>query len=216
MNESVAAAVALSTPQCCHTPLSSLYPDFPKPAPTKLNFSPKGGWAGAPGLVALVGSRVQRRVPPWGSRVQKEKAAVSGEGTGLGGPKRVREKQPVAEGVRGRAALEAPPTVALAPASQTQSGRVLFSFQSEIRDAGVLAGGLGGGGGSHHRGGGGRVRGQRGQRQSEGRCREHHVRRVRGQVRMQVVVRVRHGAVQLQLRLNLKGQGRHVAMTILG
>lgn len=33
---------------------------------------------------------------------------------------------------------------------------------------------------------------------------------------MQVVVRVRHGAVQLQLRLNLKGQGRHVAMTILG
>lgn len=105
--------------------------------------------------------------------------------------------------------------MALAPASQTQGGRVLFSFQSEIRDAGVLAGGLGGGGSGHHRGGRGRVRGQRGQRQSEGRCREHHVRRVRGQVRMQVVVRVRHGAVQLQLRLNLKGQGRHVAMTIL-
>lgn len=147
---------------------------------------------------------------------RKKREAVSGEGAGLGGPKRVREKQPVAEGVQGRAAREAPPTVALAPASQTQGGRVLFSFQSEICDAGVLAGGLGGGGGSHHRGGGGRVRGQRGQRQSEGRCREHHVRRVRGQVRMQVVVRVRHGAVQLQLRLNLKGQGRHVAMTILG
>lgn len=54
--------------------------------------------------MALVGSRVQRRVPPWGSRVQKEKAAVSGEGTGLGdGQKRVREK-PVAEGVQDRAA----------------------------------------------------------------------------------------------------------------
>jgi hypothetical protein len=104
MNESIAAAVALSTSHCGHTPLSSLYPDFPKPAPTKPNFSPKGGWAGAPGLVALVGSRVQRRVPPWGSRVQKEKAAVSGEGTGLGdGQKRVREK-PVAEGVQDRAA----------------------------------------------------------------------------------------------------------------
>lgn len=49
MNESVAAAVALSTRHCCcHTPLSSLYPDFPKPAPTKPNFSPKGGWAESP------------------------------------------------------------------------------------------------------------------------------------------------------------------------
>lgn len=141
----------------------------------------------------------------------------AGEGAGLGSPKRVREKRPVAEGVRGsRRSGGSTDPWRWRPASQTQRGRVLFSFQSEICDAGVLAGGLGSGSGSHHGGGGGRVRGQRGQRQSEGRCREHHVRRVRGQVRMQVVVRVRHGAVQLQLRLNLKGQGRHVAMTILG
>lgn len=93
---------------------------------------------------------------------------------------------------------------------------MLFGFQSEIGDAGVLAGGFGSGGRSYYRSSGGRVRGQGSKRQSEGRRREHHVGRVRGQVRMQVVVRVRHGAVQLQLRLNLKGQGRHVAMTILG
>lgn len=103
----------------------------------------------------------------------------------------------------------------LALASQTQGCGVLFGFQSEIGDAGVLAGGLGGCCRRDYRGGGSRIRGQRGERQSEGRRWEHHVGRVRGQVRMQVVVRVRHSAVQLQLRLNLKGQGRHVAMTIL-
>lgn len=112
------------------------------------------------------------------------------------------EKQRGSEGVQA-AGQAAGVTLALALASQTQGSRVLFGFQSEIRDAGVLAGGLGGGSSSHNRGGRGRVRGQRGERQSEGRRREHHVRRVRGQVWVQVVVRVRHGAVQLQLRLNL-------------
>lgn len=99
--------------------------------------------------------------------------------------------------------------------SQAQRGRVLFGFESEVRDARVLAGGLGRRCCGHHRSGRGRLRRQGGQGQAEGRGREHHVGRVRRQVRVEVVVRVRHGAVQLQLCLHLKGQGRHVAMTIL-
>ena len=44
-------------------------------------------------------------------------------------------------------------TLALALPSQTQGGRMLFGFQSEIRDAGVLAGSLGSSSGSHDGGG---------------------------------------------------------------
>lgn len=168
-------------------------------------------------MTRLEGSQVPRGVLPSESETLKRARGdePGGKGLGSGSAEGAAEKQRGAEGARG-ARRAGGATWALASASQTQGGRVLFGFQSEIRDAGVLAGGLGGGGGGHDGGGGGRVRGQRGQRQSEGRRREHHVGRVRSQVRVQVVVRVRHGAVQLQLRLNLKGQGRHVAMTILG
>lgn len=100
-------------------------------------------------------------------------------------------------------------------ASQSQRGRVLFGLQSQVGDAGVLAGVLGGGGGGHDGRGGGGLRRQRRQGQPERRRGEHHVGRMRSQVRVQVVLRVGHGAVQLQLRLHLKGEGRHVAMTIL-
>lgn len=100
-------------------------------------------------------------------------------------------------------------------ASQSQRGRVLFGLQSQVGDAGVLAGVLGGGGGGHDGGGGGGLGRERRQGQPERRRGEHHVGRVRRQVRVQVVLRVGHGAVQLQLRLHLKGEGRHVAMTIL-
>lgn len=117
---------------------------------------------------------------------------------------------------RGRARSRAHasrPRVSLA--SQSQRGRVLFGLQSQVCDAGVLAGVLGGGGGGHDGRGGGRLGRERRQGQSERRRGEHHVGRVRCQVGMQVVLRVGHGAVQLQLRLHLKGEGRHVAMTIL-
>lgn len=92
---------------------------------------------------------------------------------------------------------------------------MLFGLQSQVGDAGVLAGVLGGGGGRHDRRGGGGLGRERRQGQPERRRGEHHVGRVRRQVRVQVVLRVGHGAVQLQLRLHLKGEGRHVAMTIL-
>lgn len=92
---------------------------------------------------------------------------------------------------------------------------MLFGLQSQVGDAGVLASVLGSGGGSHNRSGGGGLRRERRQRQPERRRGEHHVGRVRCQVRVQVVLRVGHGTVQLQLRLHLKGEGRHVAMTIL-
>lgn len=100
-------------------------------------------------------------------------------------------------------------------ASQSQRLCVLFGLQSQVGDAGVLARVLGGGRGGDDRGGGNGIRRQRRQRQAERRRGEHHVRRVRRQVRVQVVLRVGHGAVQLELRLHLKGEGRHVAMTIL-
>lgn len=99
--------------------------------------------------------------------------------------------------------------------SQSQRRRVFFGLQSQVGDAGVLARVLSRGGGSHHGGGGGRFCRECRQGQSERRRGEHHVGRVRRQVRVQVVLRVSHGAVQLQLRLHLKGEGRHVAMTIL-
>ena len=105
------------------------------------------------------------------------------------------------------------PRVSLA--SQSQRGRVLFGLQSQVGDAGVLAGVLGGGGGGHNGGRGGRLGRERRQGQPERRRGEHHVGRVRCQVRVQVVLSVGHGAVQLQLRLHLKGEGRHVAMTVL-
>lgn len=92
---------------------------------------------------------------------------------------------------------------------------MLFGLQSQVGDAGILARVLGGGRGGHHGGGRDGVRCERGQRQAERRRREHHVGRVRRQVRVQVMLRVGHGAVQLQLSLHLKGEGRHVAMTIL-
>lgn len=117
-------------------------------------------------------------------------------------------------GRRGRQRVHAScPPVYLA--SQSQRGRVLFGLQSQVGDAGVLAGVLGGGGGCHDRCGGGGLGRESRQRQTERRRGEHHVGRVRRQVRVQVVLRVGHGAVQLQLRLHLKGEGRHVAMTIL-
>lgn len=100
-------------------------------------------------------------------------------------------------------------------ASQAQRGRVLFGLQSQVSDAGVLAGVLGGGGGGHDRGSRRRLGCERRQGQSKRWRGEHHVGRVRRQVRVQMVLCVGHGAVQLQLRLHLKGEGRHVAMTIL-
>ena len=100
-------------------------------------------------------------------------------------------------------------------ASQSQRGRVFFGLESQVGDAWVFVGVLGRCGRGHHRGGGSRFSRERSQGQPERRRGKHHVRRVRRQVRVQVVVRVRHGAVQLQLRLHLKGEGRHVAMTIL-
>lgn len=100
-------------------------------------------------------------------------------------------------------------------ASQSQRRRVLFGLQSQVGDTGVLAGVLGGGGRGHDGRGGGCLCRERRQGEAEGRRGEHHVGRVRCQVRVQVVLRVGHGAVQLQLRLHLKGEGRHVAMTIL-
>lgn len=92
---------------------------------------------------------------------------------------------------------------------------MLFGLESQVGDARVLARVLGGGGSSGDRRGGRGLSCERRQRQPEGRRGEHHVWRVRGQVRVQVVLRVGHGAVQLQLRLHLKGEGRHVAVTIL-
>lgn len=92
---------------------------------------------------------------------------------------------------------------------------MLFGLQSQVGDAGVLAGVLGSGGGGHNGGGGGGLGRKRSQGQPERRRGEHHVGRVRSQVRVQVMLRVSHGAVQLQLRLHLKGEGWHVAMTIL-
>lgn len=100
-------------------------------------------------------------------------------------------------------------------ASQSQCGRVLFGLESQVGDARVLARVLGGGGGGGDRRGGRGLGCERRQRQPEGRRGKHHVGRVRGQVRVQVVLRVGHGAVQLKLRLHLKGEGRHVAVTIL-
>lgn len=99
--------------------------------------------------------------------------------------------------------------------SQSERRRVLFGLQSEVRNARVLVAVLGGGSCGHHRRRRGRFRRQRGQGQAKRWRGEHHVGRVRRQVRVQVMVRVRHGAIQLQLRLHLKGEGRHVAMTIL-
>lgn len=92
---------------------------------------------------------------------------------------------------------------------------MLFGLQSQVGDAGVLASVLGGGSGGYNRSGGGGLRRKRRQRQPERRRGEHHVGCVRRQVRVQVVLRVGYGTVQLQLRLHLKGEGRHVAMTIL-
>lgn len=81
----------------------------------------------------------------------------SGKSVGSGGPEGITEKQ---RGVQGaQAARREGAMLALTLASQTQGCRVLFGFQSEIGDAGVLAGGLGCSSGSHYRGGGGRVRG---------------------------------------------------------
>lgn len=102
----------------------------------------------------LVGSRVPCGVPPSESGMQK-RARGDQPGTkrlSFGGPEGVTEKQRGAEGVQ---AAHHAGGATLASASQTQGGRMLFGFQSEIGDAGVLAGGLGGGGGGHHRGGGG-------------------------------------------------------------
>ena len=75
-----------------------------------------------------------------------------GKRLGSRGPEQVTEKQRGSEGVQA-ARRAAGATLALALASQTQGGRVLFGFQSEIRDAGVLAGSLGGSCGSHDGGG---------------------------------------------------------------
>lgn len=99
--------------------------------------------------------------------------------------------------------------------SQSQSRGVFFRLQSQIRDAWVFVGGFRGRCRRHHWSCRGGFRCERRQGQPERRCRKHHVRRVRRQVRVQVMMRVGHGAVQLQLRLHLKGEGRHVAMTIL-
>lgn len=65
-----------------------------------MGWSPEGGWAGARGLVALVGSRVQRRVRPWESRVQKE---TGGSQRGRGGPRRSEAGAGEAAGRGGRA-----------------------------------------------------------------------------------------------------------------
>lgn len=73
---------------------------------------------------------------------------------GSGGPERVTQKRRGAERVQA-AHRAGGATLGLALASQTQGGCVLFGFQSEIGDAGILTGGLGGGSGSHHGGGGG-------------------------------------------------------------
>lgn len=100
-------------------------------------------------------------------------------------------------------------------ASQSQRLGVLFGLQSQVGDAGILAGVLGGGRGGHHGGCRDGIGCEGRQGQAERRRREHHVGRVRRQVRVQVMLRVGHGAVQLQLSLHLKGEGRHVAMTIL-
>lgn len=105
------------------------------------------------------------------------------------------------------------PRVSLA--SQSQRGRVLFGLQSQVGDAGVLASVFGSSGGCHNGGGGSRLSRERRQRQPERRRGEHHVGRVRSQVRVQVMLSVGHGAVQLQLCLHLKGEGRYVAMTVL-
>lgn len=83
--------------------------------------------------------------------------------------------------------------------SEPQGLGVLARLEPQVCDAGVLAVALGGGG---HDGGGRGGLGQRGYGQPEGRRREHQVRRVRCQVRVQVRVCVRH-AFQLQLCLDL-------------
>ena len=69
---------------------------------------------------------------------------------GFRGPGQVTEKQRGSEGMQA-ARRAAGATLALP--SQTQGGRVLFGFQSEIRDAGVLAGSLGSSSCSHDGGG---------------------------------------------------------------
>lgn len=106
----------------------------------------------------LGGFKVRRGVSPSESRMWKVAKGDQrgGKRVGSGGPEGLNGKQRGTEGLQGaRRAGGANLALALALASQTQGGSVLFGFQSEIRDAGVLAGGLGCGGGSHHRGGGG-------------------------------------------------------------
>lgn len=104
---------------------------------------------GIPGTVRSPALRVRDAEAGKGRSAQHKEAQLRRSGG-------VTEKQRGAEGVQavhhaGGATL----ALALALASQTQGGRMLFGFQSEIGDAGVLAGGLGGCSGGHHRGCGG-------------------------------------------------------------
>lgn len=92
---------------------------------------------------------------------------------------------------------------------------MFFGLESQICNTGVFVGVFGGCSCGHNRGSRGGFSRERSQGQTKWRARKHHVRSVRCQVRVQVMVRVGHCAVQLQLRLDLKGEGRHVAMTIL-
>lgn len=97
------------------------------------------------------GSRVWRGVRPFESGLQKGTGACrqGGKRAGSRDSKGVTEKLRSAEGVQAERRAGGA-TVALAVASQTQGSRVLFGFQSEIGDAGVLAGSLGGSGSRHY------------------------------------------------------------------
>lgn len=83
-----------------------------------------------------VGSRVPRRVPPSesGMRMWARGDQPGKNRLGSGGPEGVTEKQRGAEGVQA-AHRTGGATLGLALVSQTQGGRVLFGFQSEICDA---------------------------------------------------------------------------------
>lgn len=103
--------------------------------------------AGAP--LGIPGHSLRVRDAEWGKG-----RSAGGKRLGSRGPEQVTEKQRGSEGVQAaRRAAGATLALALALASQTQGGRVLFGFQSEIRDAGVLAGSLGGSCGGHDGGG---------------------------------------------------------------
>ncbi|ELW65201.1 hypothetical protein TREES_T100009860 [Tupaia chinensis] len=112
-----------------------------------------GEWAEVTDLVRFVGSQSRAESGPLSSGCRRDKGLSEGwkEGRLRVRVRRCNGEAAGREGVQAeRRAEGATLALTLALASQTQGGRVLFGFQSKIRNAGVLAGGLGGGGSRHY------------------------------------------------------------------